>query len=91
MGGREPVKIESQVVTSGLVARNAVRVESIAGCQHVMLRRVGVLGQGLGTEIVGQADRLARTDEAGGSSPTLIGQMVQGAPLVVHTPSTPNS
>ena len=65
----QAVHVEGEVVAGGLVAGDAVRVTGIARGQHVVLHRVGVLGRGLGGEVVGQADRLPRSDQGGGRVP----------------------
>ncbi len=61
VGGQQAVDVEGQVVAGRLVPGDPVAVPGIARGQHVVLHRVGVLGQGLGGQIVGQADRLRRS------------------------------
>ena len=68
VGGQEAVDVEGEVVAGRLVAGDPVGVPGVAGREHVVLDRVGVLGQGLGGQVVGQADRLAGTHQAGGGA-----------------------
>ena len=61
MGGPQSVHVEGEMVAGGLVAGDTARVPGVTGGQHVMLDRMGMLGERLGGEVVGQADRLARS------------------------------
>ena len=89
MGGPQPVHVEGQVVAGRLVARDPVGVAGVARRQHVVLDRVRVLGQGLGGQVVGQADRLAGPHQCCGRGPSRVGQVVQRAALVPVAPPVP--
>ncbi len=89
VGGPEAVYVERQMVPRRLVPGDPVRVACVPRGQHVVLDRVRVLGQGLGGEVVGQADRLAGPHRPGGGGAALVGQEVERPLLVVVTPPAP--
>ena len=89
MGRPQPVDVEGQMVAGGLVAGDPAGVPGIARGQHVVLDRMGMLGERLGGQVVGEADRLPGPDQAGGGRPAVVGQMVEGAALVVGSPAAP--